>query len=53
MKVADSSSSGAACNYLETATDFDSLKMSNSIDLVVSTGINRFENLRSLALGTY
>ncbi|MEO5582079.1 MAG: T9SS type A sorting domain-containing protein, partial [Saprospiraceae bacterium] len=40
-------------DYLETSEDFDSLKMYNNLGNVVSTGINRLDNLRSLAPGTY
>ncbi len=40
-------------DYLETSSDFESLKMYNNLGYVVSTGINRLDNLRNLAPGTY
>ncbi|MGB4846604.1 MAG: T9SS type A sorting domain-containing protein [Saprospiraceae bacterium] len=38
---------------LETSADFESLKMYNSLGHVVSTGINRLDNLGGLVPGTY
>ena len=40
-------------DYLETSEDFERLRMYNSLGHVVSTGINRLDNLASLVPGTY
>lgn len=40
-------------DYVETSADFENLKMYNSLGRVVSTGINRLENLRNLSPGSY
>ncbi len=40
-------------DYLETSGDFTELRMYNNLGHLVSMGVNRLENLGSLARGTY